>query len=245
MSRLWTLYWKEMLTYFVSPTAYIILFVFLGVNGVTFYFYLTAYGGNLEALLLSQYGLMPFWFLSLLVPALLTMRSFAEEKRSGTFELLATTGISDATFVGAKFLAAWTFFFFLWLTVLPLFGFVTWEGGTLDWGVLTTIHIGLALLGAVLCGVGVFASTLTKNQLVAASVSTVIGLLLFFLNSFRYFWDAGKFELHYFNFISPQVHFSRDFSRGVFDYRYLILYLSVTWFMLFLATKSLERRRWW
>lgn len=244
MTKLWLLYRKEMLTYFVSPIAYIILLVFLWVNGITFYFYLGASRGNVELLLLSQYGLIPFWFLCLLVPPLLTMRSFAEERRNGTFELLVTTGVGEVPLVLAKFLSAWTFFLFLWLTVLPLVLFLQWAGDV-DWGLVVAIHLGIALFGSLLTSVGVFASSLTRNQLIAASVSMVLNLLLLFANSFRTFFEVGQFELQYFNYFSPLVHFTRDFARGVFDLRYLVLYLSLTAFLLFLTTKSLERRRWW
>ncbi|MGE3165576.1 MAG: ABC transporter permease [Planctomycetota bacterium] len=244
MRRLLALYRKELLTYFVSPVAYIILFVFLGVNGITFYYYLVLARGNVELLLLSQYGLIPFWFLVLLVPPLLTMRTFAEERRTGTFELLVTSGVGDVPLVLAKFLGAWTFYAFLWATVLPLIVLLHWVG-RVDWGIVVAIHAGILLLGALLTSVGVLASTLTRNQLVAAAVSMIANLTLLFANSFRAFFEVGQFELQYFNYVSPLFHFTRDFSRGVFDLRYLVLYASVTVFFLFLATKSLERRRWW
>ena len=88
MNVVWRMFAKELLSYFVSAIAYVILFVFLLVNGVTFYFYLSASGGNLEAIVSHQYGFLPFWFLAILIPPLITMRCFAEERRTGTYELL-------------------------------------------------------------------------------------------------------------------------------------------------------------
>ncbi len=235
---------KEMLSLFVSPIAYIIMLVFLLVNGITFYFYLVIFNGDLAQLLRSHFGAIPFWFLSLLVPPLVTMRSFAEERRAGTFELLVTTGVSDTTLVVGKFLAAWTFLMILWLTVIPLFVLLGWVGN-LDWGVVLTVHMGLALIGALFTSLGVLASSLTRNQLIAASVSTIGGLLLFFANFFRNFFEVGDFELRYFDYFSPLYHFNNDFTSGIFDLRYLVLYGSVSSFLLFLTVKSLERRRWW
>lgn len=244
MRRLLALYRKELLTFFVSPVAYIIMLVFLALNGITFYYYLVLSRGNVELLLLSQYGLIPFWFLMILVPPLLTMRTFAEERRTGTFELLVTSGVGDVPLVLAKFLGAWTFYAFLWATVVPLIVLLQWAG-RVDWGIVIAIHAGILLVGALLTSVGILASTLTRNQLIAASVSMIANLALLFSNSFRSFFEVGRFEVHYFNFVSPLFHFTRDFSRGVFDFRYLVLYASTTAFVLFLATKSLERRRWW
>lgn len=243
LRTLLALYRRELFAFFVSPIAYIILTVFLLANGVTFLLYVRALHGRLEAIVMSQFTLIPFWFLCLLVPPLLTMRTVAEERRSGTLELLATAGVSDTSIVWAKFLSAWTFLCVLWAMTLPLFVVLNW-GGAVDWGVITSVYSGIALFGGLLTGVGVFASTLSQNQLVAAAVSMVLNLLLFFMNSFRYLYQVGDYELQYFNYISPTFHFTTDFVRGVFDYRYLILYMSTTLFFLFLSIKSLERRRW-
>ncbi|MEM7166774.1 MAG: ABC transporter permease [Planctomycetota bacterium] len=244
LRTLWALYRRELRGFFVSPIAYIILMVFLLANGVTFLFYVRALHGQLEAIVMSQFTLIPFWFLCLLVPPLLTMRTVAEERRSGTLELLATAGVTDTAIVWAKYLSSWTFLCVLWAMTIPLFVVLNW-GGAVDWGVLTAVYAGIALFGALLTSIGVFASTLSQNQLVAAAVSMVVSLLLFFMNSFRYLFQVGDYEIQYFNYISPTFHFTNDFVRGVFDYRYLIIYASTSLFFLFLAIKSLERRRWW
>ena len=131
--RIATVYRKELLSHFVSPIAYVIMLVFLLVNGLTFYFYLKIFDGNFQLLISSQYGGISFWFLCVLVPPLLTMQCFAEEKRSGTYELLVTTGIGESCLVAGKFLAAWTFFLILWAAVLPLFVLLDWVGDP-DWG---------------------------------------------------------------------------------------------------------------
>ncbi len=243
--RVLGIYRREMFSYFVSPIAYIIMMVFLLMNGVNFYFHLVVTQGYLEPLLGAQFGAsLNFWFLCLLIPPLMTMGCFTEEKRSGTYELLVTTGVGEVTLVISKFLAAWTFFVLLWVMVLPLYALLEWVGDP-DWGMILSCMAGLVLLGALFTSVGVFASTFTHSQLVAASIAVIGNLLLFFLNFFRRFFSAGDFELRYFNYVSPLHHFTSDFTHGVFDYRYLISYGSLSALFLFLAVKSLERRRWW
>ena len=243
--RLWAIYQREIFTYFVSPMAYIILFVFLLMNGITFYFHLVSYNGILEIVLSGQFGgSFTFWFLCMLVPPLITMRAFCEEKRAGTYELLVTSGVGETLIVVGKFLAAWTFFMILWTFVLTFYVLLEWVGD-LDWGMVVTGMGGLFLVGSLFCSLGIFTSTLTQNQLIAAILAMVGNLMILFLNFFRTFFKPGDFELRYFNYLSPHYHFTHDFNRGVFDYRYLVFYGSLTIFLLFLAVKSLERRRWW
>ena len=244
MTVLFHLLRKELLSLFVSPVAYVVLFVFLLVNGVTFYFYLSLFNGNVQSLILNQFGFIPFWFLALLTPPLLTMRSFAEERRTGTFELLVTTGVPEWILVLGKFLASWIFYVFLWASTLVLFLMLS-RFTALEWGVLATVLIGLTLAGSVFTAVGIFASSLTSNQLVAAGGAMSGGLLIFFVHYFRHLFDTGRFELRYYDYVSPYYHFQADFARGVFDLRYVLLYSTVTIFFLFLTCKVLERRRWW
>lgn len=244
MRRLLAIYRRELLSYFTSPVAYIILFVFLLANGVTFVFSLNLLKGQIEDILRALYGGMVFWFLVLLIPPLLTMRSFAEERRTGTFELLVTTGISESALVGGKFLASWTYFLFLWATLIPVHLMIG-QVAEPEWGVIYAYHFGLASIGAVFCATGLFASTLSKNQLAAASIAMILNLLIFFLHYFRNFYQRGDLELRYFDYLSPSYHFVNDFSNGVIDLRYVVLYGSVSLLFLFLAVKALEWRRWW
>lgn len=244
MARLLSLYRRELLGLFVSPVAWIVLFVFLLTNGATFTFYLFAYDGDTSALLASQYGSISFWFLMVLIPPLLTMRSFADERRLGTFELLVTTGVGDATLVTAKFLSSWTFFIFLWLTLLPLWVLVI-RMGTVDTGILFTIHLGLLLVGGLFCATGILTSAISSSSLVAAGLGMAVNLGIFFINYLRGLFPAGSLEIRYLEYLSPLYHFGNDFQIGIFDLRYLVLYLSCTSVLLFLAVKFLERRRWW
>jgi len=216
----------------------------MAVNGATFYFYLTFLRGNLSGVYSSLYGVIVFWFLMVLIPPLITMRAFSEEKRSGTYELLVTTGVGEVRLVLAKFAAALTYFLFLWAALLPIHLMVERTGNP-DWGVLIAIHLGLLLLGSLYTGIGILASTLTQNQLATATMATVLNLMLFFANYFRNLYGPGDLRLRYFDYVSPMYHFTSDFTEGVLDYRYLVLYGSATAGVLFLAVKCLEWRRWW
>lgn len=244
MRVLWVVFRREVLSYFQSPVAYVILLVFLLINGITFYYFLTLFDGLLTPIVSQQYGFLSFWLLMILVPPLLTMRSFAEERRTGTYELLVTTGVEEALVVLAKFLSALFFFALLWAGVLFLFVLME-TVGDLDWGVLMAVQVGILLLGSLFTSVGVLASSFTQNQLIAAAVAMIGALFLFFVHFFRFLFEAGRYELRYFDYVSPYYHFQNNFTQGILDLRYVVLYLSLTAFFLFLAVKVLERRRWW
>ena len=234
---------REFLSLFVSPIAPIVLFAFVLVNGVALRFLLGISDGEMEPVLISLFGGPAFWFLWLLVPPLVTMRSFAEEKRSGTFELLVTTGVSDGALVVGKFFAAWGFLLILWGSVLP-FLLLLEVSGSLDWGVVASTYCGIGFTTALLASLGILASALTQNQLIAAILATVANLGVFLVNFFRAAYPSSAIEQRYFEYISPAYHFARDFSQGVVDLRTLVLYGSGTLWALFVATKVLERRRW-
>ena len=234
---------RELLSLFVSPIAYIVLFCFMLVNGATFRFYVGLYGGEMEPVLVSTFGGPAFWFLWLLIPPLITMRTFSEERRSGTFELLVTSGVSDAALVAGKFLAAWVFLGLLWAGVLPLL-LLAEAYGKLDWGVVASTYCGLALSSALLAAIGVLASSLTQNQLIAAVLATVVNLGIVLSNQLRALFPPSAIELRFFEYVSPPYHFARDFSQGIVDLSTIVLYASVTVLALFATVKVLERRRW-
>ncbi len=238
------LFKRELQAFFYTPMAYIIIFCFLLLNGLTSYFYLLSFYGNLEVLLVSQYGQIPFWFMLLLLPSLISMRSFAEERRAGTFETLVTTGIPDAYLVLSKFAANWAFNLVLWGLSLPIL-FLLEQDGDLDWGVVKCIFLGIAMFTMLLSSIGVFTSALSKNQIVSASMSLLIALCFFFSHSLRSLYPAGDPILRLFDYISPLFHFQHDFVRGIFGLRYGVLFASLSLFFLFLSTKVLEHRRWW
>jgi ABC-2 type transport system permease protein len=255
---------REFSAYFVSPIAYVVLAVFLGVLGLLFartLGQLTASGAEgvefpMQMLLglgdLQSIGgvlaFLAFWLVFLLTPALLTMRLFAEERSTGTLEMLLTVPLRDWQIVLSKFLACFAFYLVMWLPsllYLPiLLGIGVDVGTAVDpWPVLTT-YLGLFLAGAMLLALGLFISSLVRSQLVAALLALFVSLI-FVAGGF---WLTGRdvgdplYQLGF--YITVPLHFERNFSRGLLDTRQLVLYSSVTCFCLFLTVRSLESRRW-
>jgi ABC-type transport system involved in multi-copper enzyme maturation permease subunit len=248
---------KEFFSYFLSPIAYAVLVVFLGVQG-----WLVA--GTLDLLLASgprgvewplQFWLSSpvFWLVFLAACPLLTMRTFAEEKASGTLEMLMTSPLSDWQIVLAKYAGCLLFYTVLWLPTvvyLPVLGGVnvSWAGGlphvvaTADLAPVYTTYLGLFLAGAMFLAMGVCVSSMVRDQLVAAQASLALGVL-FLAGSFAAnAMDGGTgYQVAY--YLSVPLHFDRAFSRGVIDLRPVTLYVSVALFSLFLTVRSLESRR--
>jgi ABC-type transport system involved in multi-copper enzyme maturation permease subunit len=248
---------KEFFSYFLSPIAYAVLVVFLGVQG-----WLVA--GTLDLLLASgprgvewplQFWLASpvFWLVFLAACPLLTMRTFAEEKASGTLEMLMTSPLSDWQIVLAKYAGCLLFYTVLWLPTvvyLPVLGGVnvSWAGGlphvvaTADLAPVYTTYLGLFLAGAMFLAMGVCVSSMVRDQLVAAQASLALGVL-FLAGSFAAnAMDGGTgYQVAY--YLSVPLHFDRAFSRGVIDLRPVTLYVSVALFSLFLTVRSLESRR--
>lgn len=248
---------KEFFSYFLSPIAYAVLVVFLGVQG-----WLVA--GTLDLLLASgprgvewplQFWLSSpvFWLVFLAACPLLTMRTFAEEKASGTLEMLMTSPLSDWQIVLAKYTGCLLFYTVLWLPTvlyLPVLAGVnvSWAGGvpnvaaTVDLAPVYTTYLGLFLAGAMFLAMGVCVSSMVRDQLVAAQASLALGVL-FLAGSFAAnAMDGGTgYQLAY--YLSVPLHFDRAFSRGVIDLRPVTLYVSVALFSLFLTVRSLESRR--
>jgi ABC-2 type transport system permease protein len=177
----------------------------------------------------------------MMIVPLLTMRLLAEEKRTGTAELLFTYPLTDWGVILGKYLAALlVFLVFLLLTAGNALAFAT--VASIDWGALASGYLGLILLGGSFLALGLFVSSLTENQIIAAV--TAFGLLLLF-------WIIGWYQevgggsaigrvLH---FLSMMDHYE-TFTRGVIDTRDLIYYLSFIYFFLFLTKRQLESRRW-
>ena len=235
LSNVGPIYRREIRSYFNSPVAYVVIVVFLAIVG--WYFSNNLFLMNTASMRIV-FELVPLVFL-FFVPAV-TMRLLAEEKKSGTLELLTTKPVRDVEIVLGKFLAAWTL---LAATLAPtLIYLVTLMFlGNPDLGPVITGYLGLMLTGGVYIAIGIFASSLTENQIVAFLIGLVI-VLGFFL--------ADKVLLYVPGAIAPAVeylgidyHFS-SIARGVIDSRDVIYFGSVLGFGLMMATASLERRKW-
>jgi ABC-2 type transport system permease protein len=244
---------REFSAYFLSPIAYVVLAVFLAVTGHLFYLtlvQLTARGPQGVSFPLQlMLGDVWFWLVFLFIPPLLTMRLFAEERSTGTLEMLLTTPLRDWQIVLSKYLACLAFFLLMWvptLVYLPVLldlDWHTWQAGIDPWPVASS-YLGLALAGAMFLALGLFVSSLVRSQMVAALISLFLSLIFLVAGFWRPEMDTGGPLYRVLFFFTVPLHFERNFSRGLVDTRQLVLYGSVTLFCLFLTVRSLESRRW-
>ncbi len=177
-----TIYRRELAGLFFGPLAWVLLCLGLAYNGAFFLFYLKSSGGLVNAALeLSLGGGLPFWFLIVLLPPLITMRMISEEHKSGMLELLLTAPVGDAAVVLGKAFAATTFLALFFL-VVPLYGLLLAAlGAPPDWGQVATGYFGTVLTGALFSAVGLCASSLCGTPLLAAFLAALANLTLVFL----------------------------------------------------------------
>ncbi len=238
------LLWRELESLFFSPLAYIVLTVSLLLNGVSFLSALSISGGVVEDTVRWFLGDGPlFWVTILAVPALVTMRLVAEERRAGTLEVLLTAPVRDGEVIVAKFLGALAFQAFLWAPTLIYIVILRQYGALPDAGQLFTLYLGVACVTSLLTALGLLFSTRTSNQLVAAVGAMVANVLLFVVpimipNLQSPGWTRAAAS------VSMVEHFSRSFGRGLLDSGILAWYLAATVALLIVATRSLEARRW-
>ncbi|MBI3322016.1 MAG: ABC transporter permease [Candidatus Omnitrophica bacterium] len=246
MTNLLALTPRELKAFWYSPIAYVVGIVFLLLQGWIFWLLVAVLNDPRvdPSWTMSQFffgGTFFYWFSVLIITPLLTMRTFSEEKRTGTIEFLLTAPVSDMQVVLAKFLGAWLAYILLWLPTLLFFlamRFFT----PMDWGPVLTGYLGTWLLGGVLIAIGVLASSLTRNQVIAAVISFVAILLCFSIGILDVFIrDPQTSKM--IQYLSLMNHL-RDFSKGLLDTRPLIFYLSLTAICLFLTERVISSPRW-
>ena len=234
---------KEIRSYFTSLIAYIVLTVFLVISGYLYYSDLAAFiiwGGESLALGLWQYLFHDIRLILLLTIPLLTMRLFAEEKKLRTIELLVTYPFRDIEILTGKYLACLSVLVLMLILTL-FYPIVLALFQTVDPEPIITGYLGLFLLGAAFISCGIFVSSLTENQIVAALVTS--GFIFFF---WLIDWNEGAANpplsevLHH---ISLYEHFY-NFARGVIDTKDIIFFIIFSFFFLFLTLRSLASRRW-
>ncbi|HAH16541.1 MAG: ABC transporter permease [Proteobacteria bacterium] len=232
----WAVSRRELYAYLVSPMAYAVASVFLLVNGFIF-FLILAQGfaeANLKAILPTTA------FLLLLVIPVLTMRLVAEERSSGTIELLMTFPLTDAQVVVGKFLATLITYALMLVPTLAYVLIIVIYGAT-EWGPIMSAYIGLLLLGGAFISLGLFASSLTRNQIVAAIVGIGLLLMLWVLGSGASVLGPRLSPIV--GYLSLAEHF-QNFGLGVLEVKDVVYYLSVMVGCLFLTTRVLESGRW-
>lgn len=242
---MWSLFSKDINVFFSSLIGYLamgVFFVFLGLQ-------LWVFGGNIlesNYATLDQFFMITPWVLLFLIPAI-TMRSFADEFRSGTIELLATRPLTDWQIVGGKFLACVALWLFTFLPTLLYFWCISalgLAGSGVDTGATTGSYIGLFLLGCVFVSIGVFASSLTSNQIVAFLLGVLLCYLLYDafdrISELNTLAGTAGYAIQQ---LGIGAHYE-GLSRGLVDSRDLLYFASVVVVFLLLSKTSLSRRRW-
>jgi ABC-2 type transport system permease protein len=249
----WTIARKELSSYFRSPIAYGVMCFFALITGFFFYsavrFFLAQ---SLQATMMGQSVplnvnewvvrnvLSNMSVVGLFIIPMITMRLFAEEKRTGTIELLMTSPISNLEVILGKWLAALVLY--LSMLALPLLSLLTlFAYGKPDWRPLAIGYLGLILQGGCLLALGTFVSTLTKNQIVAGVAGFGICLLLWVMDWVSSFDSSPLYKV--ISYLSVTSHYE-SFSKGVLDSKDAIYYVSMMVLGLFLTARSMESMRW-
>jgi ABC-2 type transport system permease protein len=236
---------RELSAQFLSPLAYVVGTLFLLVTSVLFFWGLPLLdvrpvfvpGGeaSLRALFDNLAYIMVF------ITPLLTMRLLSDEYRSGTIEALMTAPITDAQIIMGKFLGAMGYYAALLATTAAYWVLIAMYGQP-DAGVAASGYLGMILLGAAFMSVGLFTSTLTRHQLVAALVGiTILAVFAFIM---QLLVSYGPEPINRLATCLNVMTYFRDFSRGFIDSRGLVFFASATAFFLFISVKTLESRRW-
>jgi ABC-2 type transport system permease protein len=245
---------KELKGYFASPVAYVvigfsaILFGWFFIN-LLYYFDRTqmqagsGFQGpqavNVNEILISPLFLNVSVILLFTLP-LITMRTYAEEKRSGTIELLLTSPLTDLQIVIGKFLGGMVLYLAMLAVTLVHIGFL-FAYGNPEWRPVATGYLGLLLMGGCFLSLGLFVSSLTRNQIVAGMVTFAVFLMFWVINWIATFMDPTPQAV--LNYLSITEHLN-DFARGVLDTKHLVYYFSFIAFSLFLTVRAVDSERW-
>ena len=243
---------KELRSYFSSPMAYIIIGFFALPFGVFFYLYLDAFvrqslqmagmgGGSMNVnQQVIRYVLQNASVIILFIMPMITMRTYSEEKRSGTIELLLTSPVTDVEIILGKFFGALGLYIAMLLVTL-LYIAILFVYGNPEWRPLVACYLGLLLMGGAFLSLGLLISSTTNNQIVAGIISFIVFLMLWIVGWFAD--TAGPTVGAITRYLSITEHFD-DFSKGIVDTKHIIYYLSLITLGLFLTAKSVDSERW-
>ena len=236
---------RELIAYFSSPLAYIVMAAFLLLQGALFALivgYLSQPGQSSMSILQAFFGGTIFFWFFLVVAPLITMRLVAEERRSGTIEVLLTAPVTETQVITGKFAAALAFYLSLWLPTL-IYVFMVTTQASVDWGAVAASYLGVALFGALFVSLGLFASTLTRNQIIAAVIAFTGLIVLFGVPLIRGLMVSSTWLAAAVDHADLWQHMA-DYSKGIVDTRHVVYELSLTGLFIFLSTKSLELAKW-
>ena len=253
MRNVWIICRKELRSYFVSPVAYLLLAMFAVIFGFFFWNILGFFvregteammSGQMFPMNLNERVIRPLLsnisVVGLFLIPMITMRLFAEEKRTGTIELLATSPVSDMQVILGKWTAAIVLYGGMLLLSAVNFVFL-FKYGRPDWKPLAIGYLGLLLQAGALLAIGTFISTLTKNQIIAGAVTFAVCLLLWILEWVTGFDTATWARVM--AYMSVITHFE-SFAKGLLDSKDVIFYVTLIFLGLFLTARSMESLRW-
>ncbi len=234
MQQTLQIFFKEFKDYFISPIAYIVIAIFLLITGWFFFMTFFLFG---QAEMRGFFSLLPIVF-SFVIPAV-TMRLFSEEMNVGSYETLMTLPVSQKNVVVGKFLAATAF---VGAMLLPTVAYPVCISflGDLDWGPVIGGYVGAMCLGASFCAIGLFASSLTRNQIIAFIIGMVICFALTMFDQMLFFFPRNL--VGFISYLGAQFHFE-NIAKGIVDSRDLLYFLSVVFIALFGTHIVLEEKR--
>lgn len=232
------IYKREMKAYLTSPIGYVFIAVFLTVNAFLFSFFTLLQTVNSSVS--SYFSIIMFIFI-ILVP-MLTMKTFSEEKKLRTEQLLLTSPISLMGMVFGKFLAAYTMFGGTFVFGSLINFSLLYVYGTPNTASLISCSVGILFIGAAFIAIGLFISALTENQIVAAIGTMGILLFMLIINALNAFIDVYAIRV-ILSWISVFSHFG-NFGYGILDLASLLYYLSICFIFMFLTVRIYEKRRW-
>lgn len=238
MKNIWIIAKRELSAFFSSLMAYILLVIFLGFSGLFTWFI------GQDVFFIKQASLQAFfniayWTLFFFIPGI-TMRLFAEENRSGTLELLLTKPVSDWQVVAGKFTATLILIIIALLLTFPYYITLSFIG-PLDHGAALTGYLGLIFMSAAYISIGIFASSISKNQIIGYLLALVIGIFFQIIFGFVSFQMSG-FLSQVFDYLSLTTHYE-SMARGVIDSKDLIFFFSIIFLGMSLTVSNLAKNR--
>ncbi|MCP4364329.1 MAG: ABC transporter permease subunit [Planctomycetes bacterium] len=230
-----TIFKREMMGFFYSPIAYVLIAIFLIFSG---YFFATILAMTQQASL--AYSLANTQFILSIIAPIITMKLLSDEVRSGTIEMLMTAPVTDFEVVFGKFLAAWFLYLVMLAPTLLYVVFLQWVGQP-DMGPVMSSYIGLALMGSMFISIGLMMSSFTKSQMIAGISGIVTLVILFFMGyaaSGTNVWYAAALQ-----YIGTYSHWE-PFTKGLVDTKDILYYVTITALCLFITVRMVESRKW-
>jgi len=244
----WPIYKRELFAFFVTPLAWVLIVTFVLVQGMHFFLLVDHFArepgaAGDETPLSAFFGntVLLYVVLFVLVPPM-TMRLFAEERRSGTIETLMTAPVSSPGVVLAKYLAVLTTYVLMWLPTI-LYLVILGRTGELDWRAAASAYLGVGLVGAGYLSIGLCASALTRSQFLAMVWTALVLLFLFILGVGEFVTREGTLMHDVCAHVSVWAHMN-DFASGVVDSRRIVFYGTLVVLPLFVATRAVDAWRW-